>query len=80
MRISAVCGLLIVIGCGTHLSSLDKERAQNIQALGTSIMKDIPDSGPLFIKGTTLVCETKALELSAGMAIPDGGVSCPKAR
>jgi hypothetical protein len=70
--------LAIADGCGTHFSALDTGRIETCVDLAASIRHDLPDSGPVRIKGESLLCDLQAIEKSGGLTPTDAGVLCPK--
>jgi hypothetical protein len=79
----ALC-LFLQDGCAETTSSLvplDRSRLVTNVDLALSIRRDLPDSGPVQIKGQGLICNLLAMEKNAGMTPQDaGGIACPTPR
>jgi hypothetical protein len=70
----------LLAACGSHLTAVDKDRLDTSRELAESLRKDLPDSGPVRIKGQALICDLRAIEGNVGIDSTDGGVQCPKQR
>lgn len=68
------------ISCATHLATAQKNQLEDSLALAVSIKRDLPDSGPVHIKGDTLVCDLVAIERAGGMTIQGDAGACPAQR
>jgi hypothetical protein len=79
-KLVAVVGLGALISCGTHLTSIDAQRAQNMTDEFVSIQHDIPDSGPVRLKTQSGYCVGQSLLKSAGVSSDAGAgaFQCPK--
>ena len=76
--LAVVWGLtLSAIACGTHLSTLDAQRLDTSAQLAASIVRELPDSGTVRVKGNAMICDLRAVENSAGIHLVDGGTRCP---
>jgi hypothetical protein len=76
--LAALLGL--AAGCATHLAQAQKNQLEDSLALAVSIKKDLPDSGPVHIKGDTLVCDIVAVERAGGMTLQGDAGACPAQR